>query len=94
VSEAELTAVLSDPVVTSLDEHANLVCQAADELETTATLSDSTQDSLYSTLGLRQATELILTLSFYCAVARFTNATRAPIETDNPLSTASNPTVE
>lgn len=94
VSEAELTAVLSDPVVTSLDEHANLVCQAADELETTATLSDSTQDSLYSTLGLRQATELILTLSFYCAVARFTNATRAPVETDNPLSTASNPTVE
>jgi hypothetical protein len=70
------------------------VCQAADELETTATLSDGTQDALYSTLGLRQATELILTLSFYCAVARFTNATRAPIETDNPLSTASNPTVE
>src|SRR5215203_1733389 len=67
VSEAELTAVLSDPVVTSLDEQANLVCQA---------------------------TELILILSFYCAVARFTNATRAPIEADNPLSTASNPTVE
>jgi hypothetical protein len=94
VSDAELTAVLSDPVVTSLDEHANLVCRAADELEATATLSDSTQDALYSTLGLRQATELILTLSFYCAVARFTNATRAPIEADNPLSSASNPTVE
>lgn len=93
VSEAELAAVLSDPIVTSLDEHANLVCQAADELEATATLSDGTQDALYSTLGLRQATELILTLSFYCAVARFTNATRAPIEADNPLSTASNPTL-
>jgi hypothetical protein len=94
VSEVELTAVLSDPVVTSLDERANLVCQAADELEASATLSDGTQDALYSTLGIRQATELILTLSFYCAVARFTNATRAPIEADNPLSTASNPTVE
>lgn len=94
VSEAELTAVLSDPVVTSLDNQANLVCQAADELEASATLSDDTQEALYSTLGLRQATELILILSFYCAVARFTNATRAPIEADNPLSTASNPTVE
>jgi alkylhydroperoxidase family enzyme len=94
VSEAELASILSDPVVTSLDNRANLVCQAADELEATATLSDGTQDALYSTLGLRQATELILTLSFYCAVARFTNATRAPIEADNPLATASNPTVE
>lgn len=79
VSEAELDAVLSDPVVTSLDEHANLVCQAADELEATATLSDGTQDDLYSTLGHRQATELIVTVSFYCAVARLTNATRVPI---------------
>jgi 4-carboxymuconolactone decarboxylase len=93
VSDAELAAVLSDPVVTSLDEVANLLCQAADELETTATLSDGTQEALYSALGRRQATELILTLSFYCAVARFTNATRAPIEADNPLSTTSNPTI-
>jgi alkylhydroperoxidase family enzyme len=94
VSDAELTAVLSEPVVTSLDEQANLVCRAADELEVAATLSDDTQRALYSTLGLRQATELILTLSFYCAVARFTNATRAPIEAGNPLSTASNPTAQ
>jgi alkylhydroperoxidase family enzyme len=92
VSEAELAVVLSDPVVTSLDDDANLVCQAADELEVTATLSDGTQEALYSTLGRRQATELILTLSFYCAVARFTNGTRAPIEADNPLATASKPT--
>jgi alkylhydroperoxidase family enzyme len=94
VSDAELAAIMSDPVVTSLDGHANLVCQAADELETTATLSDGTQEALYSALGRRGATELILTLSFYCAVARFSNATRAPIEADNPLATASNPTVD
>jgi alkylhydroperoxidase family enzyme len=93
VSDAELTAVLSEPVVTSLDDHANLVCQVADELETTATLSDGTQEALYAALGRRQATELILTVSMYCAVARFTNGTRAPIEADNPLATASNPNV-
>src|SRR5207249_3925132 len=93
VSEVELAAILSEPVVTSLDFDANLVCQAADELETTATLSDSTQEAVYSALGRRQGTELVLALSFYCAVARFTNATRAPIEIDNPLAGASNPNI-
>jgi alkylhydroperoxidase family enzyme len=93
VTDAELTAILSEAVVTSLDDRGNLVCQAADELETTATLNDRTQEALYSSLGRRQATELILTLSFYCAVARFTNATRAAIERDNPLAAASNPNV-
>jgi alkylhydroperoxidase family enzyme len=91
VTDAELTTVMSEPVVTSLDDRANLVCQVADELESTATLSDETQEAAYARLGRRQATELILTLSVYCAVARFTNATRARIEADNPLATASNP---
>ena len=91
VAEAELDAILREPVVTSLDEEAKLVCQVADELETTATLCDATHDALYSTLGRQQATELILTLSMYAAVARFTNATRAPIEADNPLAAAANP---
>ena len=77
--------------MTSLDDEANLVCQVADELETSATLCDGTQDALYATLGRQQATELILALSFYAAVARFTNAMRAPIEADNPLATAANP---
>ena len=91
VSDAELASVLSDAVVTSLDDDANLVCQVADELECSATLSDDTQTALYAALGNRQATELILTLSFYCAVARFTNATRTPIERDDPLAAVSNP---
>jgi len=93
VSDQELAAILGEPVVTSLDDAGNLVCRAADELETLATLSDDTQEALYSMLGRDQATQLILVLSFYCAVARFTNATRAPIEPDNPLARASNPNV-
>ncbi len=91
VTDAELTAILTEPVVTSLDDDANLVCQVADELETTATLSDGTQEAIYAAFGRQQATELILTVSVYCAVARFTNATRAPIEADNPLAHASDP---
>lgn len=65
--------------------------RAADEVETTATLSDDTLGALVAELGERQATELILALSVYCAVARFTNATRAQIEAGDPLSNVSNP---
>src|SRR5262245_41877784 len=93
VTEAELDAILRDPVVTSLDDDANLVCRVADELESYASLGDATQDALYETFGRRQATELILTLSMYSAVARFTNATRAATEADNPLAHAANPNV-
>jgi alkylhydroperoxidase family enzyme len=93
VSDPELDAVLREPVVNSLDDAANLVCKAADELEGTAMLSNDTQQDLLSTLGRRQATELILVLSFYCAVARFTNAMRAAIEVDDPLARTSNPNI-
>jgi len=92
VSDTELESVLGDPVVTSLDDHANLVCQVADEIESAATLSDGTQAAVYATLGDRQATELILVLSFYCAVARFTNATRTRVEQGDPLANVSDPT--
>jgi alkylhydroperoxidase family enzyme len=93
VTERELDAILGESVVSSLDDDANLVCLVADELETTATLTDATQARLYARLGREQATELILTLSMYSAVARFTNATRTSIEPDNPLARAVHPNV-
>ena len=91
VTDEELEVVLHEPVVTSLDPLANLVCRVADELETTATLSDGTHEEVFSTLGAARARELVLVLSFYCAVGRYTNATRAAIEADDPLSRTSNP---
>ena len=94
VSDAELEAVLHEPTVGSLDAAANLVCQAADELEARAALSDETFDQLYGTFGRRRATELLFVLSFYSAVARLSNATRIPIEDENPLRGSSNPNVK
>lgn len=91
VTESDLDVVLREPVVQSLDDQANLVCRAADEVETTATLTDATLQALLAALGERQTTELILTLSVYGAVARFTNATRARIEEGDPLSHISDP---
>jgi len=93
VAEAELEAVLSESTVRSLDPPANLVCRVADELEGSATLSDEAFDELYGAFGRRGATELVFTLSFYAAVARLSNATRIPIEADDPLQGSPNPNV-
>jgi alkylhydroperoxidase family enzyme len=93
VTEAELEAVLSESPVRSLDSAANLVCKVADELEPRATLSDETFDELYGAFGRRRATELLFILSFYSAVARLSNATRIPIEADNPLQRSASPNV-
>jgi 4-carboxymuconolactone decarboxylase len=94
VSQAELEAIQHESTVGSLDPTANLVCKAADELAGQATFSDGTFDELYATLGRRCATELVFTLSFYSAVARLANATRIPIEDENPLQASSNPNVQ
>lgn len=91
VTEAELEAVLSEAPVRSLDSEANLVCKVADELEARANLSDETFDELYGAFGRRGGTELVFILSFYAAVARLSNATRIPIEADNPLQNSANP---
>jgi alkylhydroperoxidase family enzyme len=93
VSDAELDALLGEARVDSLDASANLACKVADELSTRATISDETFDELDASLGRRSATELLFILSFYSAVARLSNATRIPIEAENPLQRASNPNV-
>ena len=75
----------------SLDATAQLVCRVADEMESSATISDETFEQLYDELGRQAATELLFIVSFYCAVARFSNTTRARIEQDNPLAAAGSP---
>ena len=91
VTEAELSAVTGETPLDLLDATARLVCRVADEMESSATISDETFEQLYDELGLQAATELLFIVSFYCAVARFSNATRAQIEADDPLATAASP---
>jgi alkylhydroperoxidase family enzyme len=93
VTQAELEAVVSESPVHSLDSEANLVCKVADELEGEANLADETFQELYEAFGRRGGTELVFILSFYAAVARLSNATRIPIEADNPLQRSANPNV-
>lgn len=91
VTEAELDAVTGAAPLDSLDLVAQLVCRVAEQLESSATISDRTFEQLYDALGVRVATELLFIVSFYSAVARFSNATRAAIEQDNPLVAAASP---
>jgi hypothetical protein len=91
VTEAELDAVTGAAPLDSLDDAAQLVCQVAEQLESTATIADRTFEQLYDAFDVRTATELLFIISFYCAVARFSNATRAAIEQNNPLAAAISP---
>lgn len=91
VTEAEIKVIMSEGKVTSLDDEANFICQVADEMETTATLTDATYNELISRYSLKTAMEIIVTLAFYCCVARVLNSTRIPVENDNPLQGRANP---
>jgi alkylhydroperoxidase family enzyme len=91
VTEAELDAVTGAAPLDSLDDAAQLACHVAEQLESTATITDRTLE-LYDAFDVHTATELLFIISFYCAVARFSNATRAAIEQNNPLAAAASPT--
>lgn len=90
VSQKEIDIITSESTVTSLGEKENLVCKAADEIEA-AFLADATREKLIQFFGKESALELIIILSFYCAIARFLNAAQVPIESDNPLAGKGNP---
>jgi alkylhydroperoxidase family enzyme len=92
MTEAELDVVTGAAPLDSLDDAAQLACRVAEQLESTATIIDRTFEQLYDAFDVRTATELLFIISFYCAVARFSNATRAAIEPNNPLAAAASPT--
>jgi hypothetical protein len=67
--------------VSSLDEECNLTCHVADEVSRDVRLSD---EALEQIMGPREATELILLVSYYNMVSRFPESTRVELE-DEPL---------
>jgi alkylhydroperoxidase family enzyme len=91
ISEEEINILTSSDPVTSLSPVENLVCNAADELESEATWSNTLREELIHHLGAQQTTELLITLSLYSAVARITNGSNISIEPDSPLKHADTP---
>ena len=70
--------------VTSSDEELNLICRVADEVSRDVRLSDEALEQVIDRYGPRQATELILLVSYYNMVSRFLESTRVEVE-DEPL---------
>lgn len=87
----EIHEISTAKKVVKLTEPENLICEMAEELEKTATCSDELLTKLQEHFDIQELTELIILISFYCAVARILNATRCPIEKDNPLEGADSP---
>uniref|UniRef100_B8HU93 Carboxymuconolactone decarboxylase n=1 Tax=Cyanothece sp. (strain PCC 7425 / ATCC 29141) TaxID=395961 RepID=B8HU93_CYAP4 len=91
ITEEEICSILTEEKVQSLSPLENLICQAADELECQATLSEETFTRLNEAFDHRELIELLLLISVYCAVARFLNGARIQIEDSDPLAGQSSP---
>lgn len=83
VSEQEINAISTEEPVSSLDEEANLLCRVADEVSRNVRLSDDALQQMIDRYGSREATEVILLVSYYNMVSRFLESTRVPLE-DEP----------
>jgi AhpD family alkylhydroperoxidase len=84
VTEAEIEAIGREGAVTSLDEECNLICRVADEVSREVRLSDEALEQIIDRYGPREATELIMLVSYYNMVSRFLESTRVEVE-DEPL---------
>ncbi len=85
VTQAEIAAIAIDGPVTGLDEEGNLLCRVADEISLKVRLSDEALAAIKSRYGVRQATELIICLSYFNMLSRFLESTRVELEGENGL---------
>lgn len=91
LSEREIEAIAIESTVDSLDDDGNLVCQAVDELEDSATLTPATHAKVMERFGAAGAVALIFIISTYCLVSRFANGCGLQLESSDPLAGVSNP---
>jgi AhpD family alkylhydroperoxidase len=84
VSKSQIAAIDTEQPVTSLDDECNLICRVADEISRDVRLSDEALEQIVERYGPREASELILLVSYYNMVSRFLESTRVEVE-DEPL---------
>ena len=90
MSEAEVAAIGTEEPVTSLDEKCNLICRVTDEISRDVWLSDEALEQIIARYGPREASEVILLVSYYNMVSRFLESTRVEVE-DEPLVAGQTP---
>lgn len=90
VTDGEIEAIRTEEPVSSLDEESNLICRVADEVTRDVRLSDDALEQIVDRYGPREASELILLVSYYNMVSRFLESTRVEVE-DEPLLEGTTP---
>jgi alkylhydroperoxidase family enzyme len=85
VTDGEIEKIGVDGPVTELDEEGNLLCRVADEISNEVRLSDDALQQILDRYGTRQATELILCVSYFNLLSRFLESTRVELEEESPL---------
>ena len=83
VTEAEIDAIAAGELVSSLDEECTLIRRVADEVSREVRLSDGALEQIIGGHGPREATGLILLVSYYNIVSRFLESSRVQLE-DEP----------
>lgn len=91
VSEAEIEAIGGEEPVKSLDEEGNLICRVADEVSRQVRLSEEALEQVLERYGPREASEVILLVSYYNTVSRFLESTRVEIEDERLLERQTRP---
>ncbi len=84
VTDAEIAAIAVEEPVASLDEEVNLICRVADEVSRGVRLSEEALARLIERYGAREASDVILLVSYYNMVSRFLESTRVELEAQAP----------
>lgn len=85
VSDADIEAAVSGDL-DSLDEQAGLVARFAEQIAREVKADEATTAAVVELLGRRQSTELVVCVSYYCAVARI--IATCGVEVEETLPTA------
>ena len=85
VTDEEIEKIAVDGPVTQLDEEGNLLCRVADEISNEVRLGDDALQQILDRYGTRQATELILCVSYFNMLSRLLESLRVPLEKESPL---------
>lgn len=86
LTDVQIQAIAVDGAVKGLDTEGNLLCRAADEISRDVRLGDDTLAAIVERYGVRQATELILCISYFNMLSRFLESTRVELEAEDYLS--------
>jgi len=90
VTDAEITSVATDGLVTGLNATANLICRATDEI-TEEAVSDTTLQHMLDVFGPTPTTRYILEISWFNLLSRFLASRRVRIDRGARTSVRSSP---